>query len=213
MLYTNDDIPEYETVEPIQKRRNVMYTKRQEQRYFQLEHRLSDIPGVIKLVLQDPITLDANTAYAALALQNITYMERWNNIVRDVVACEVSLFDSLIAADQLSPSDFVVLHRLRLTPFHHLHSSQDIMQLLKTTLSRPVAVPYSFAHDVLFDADFGDSDDDGDDETTDDDRDYVIDVKDYIKIDYIKNMLSIANIHSRVAVKVTFNVGFQETCG
>ena len=186
-MYTNDEEPYYETTEPPHKRPRKL-TEVKEQKFFRLEHRIQDEPGVLRLALQEPIRLEADTYYAAVALQNITYSHRWQNLENGGLSISVSVFDSTIEREL---RDY---HRVLSYSMATLHydSLDELMKLLKTLLHRRVALAETTSSFI-------------------DEPDRGMDLEEYLKIDYANNVFSIANLSDTVGFEFQFNRAFQES--
>ena len=187
-MYTNDEEPYYETVEPCHKRQKVLREVKEE-KCFRLEHRLSDEPGVLKLALREPITLDADAYYAAIALQDITYSHRWRNLAKGSMTMTVFIFDGTASDDNR------LYFNIMGTQIGSVHFErlEEFMKHIKFVLSRRVRI--SNAASALFSTDM----------------DQGLNLKDYLKVNYANNMLIIANSDRKIGFKISFSPAFRDS--
>ena len=201
-MYADEDTSYYETMEPAHKRPK-LYTEVKEQKCFQLVHRAKDEPGHIKLVLPEPITLDADTTYAAVALQNITYMKRWRNLEEGALAFTFYMFNSTeddeTETEETETEDdetetYHEVYRLDLSDVQHFKSLQEVVNIIRTVVCRNQKVPIAARGYV-------------------DDYEKGFNVGEYLKIELFNNVLSFTNDHATIGFKFEFCAAFVKTFG
>ena len=188
MMYTNDEEPYYETVEPPHKRQKVLREVKEE-KCFRLEHKLSDEPGVVKLTLREPVTLDADVYYAAIALQDITYSHRWRNLKKGFLTMTLHIFDGTVAE---SSRVYLQITETQIESVH-FECLEEIMKHIKIALSRRVRI--SAVVRALFSNETGPG----------------LNLEDYLKINYANNILTIVNNDRKVGFRISFSAAFRDS--
>ena len=175
-MLNNYDSAYYE-VEEVPQKRPRMEEQKIEKKFFRLEHKRDDEKGVMTLQLPEPITIDANTYFAGMAMENITYLNKWQE--EFTFKLEVFIYDGR----SRTPSD----SKLFTIQFEVSNNILDDMMNFVIMRMKRLVIPPSDTSSYV------------------DDRDSGLDIAQCLKLNYTNKKLTVINNHGRIGFLLVFN--------
>ena len=175
-MLNNYDSAYYE-VEEIPQKRPRLEEQKVEKKYFRLEHKRDDEKGVMTLQLPEPITIDANTYFAGMAMENITYLNKWQE--EFTFKLEVFIYDGRSTSpsnSKLFDIQFIVSNNIL----------DDMMNFVIMRMNR-IVIPGSDTSSYV------------------DNRDSGLDIAQCLQLNYTNKKLTVINNHGRIGFVLLFN--------